>query len=236
MISFKFNQVKNVVFILFAFILVSCSEKTKINDYYSGIVIDELGRPVEGVLVKEDIQKPLGSEAVTDKNGFFKFFYHSSADLTISKEGYISDTIVIVYMDRQGETYSPLVTEDSSKVVIIGENISNLKLSYNEINEPSDYSINYFKFNKDDLFGIWLKNGAKGLDGFKISEKELYAFGYKSRSSERYLIYTIYDDTIILYYSYKYNLTGIIQKLDNENLEINWEGIGVEKYKKWRPD
>ncbi len=231
MISFKFNQEKHIssafICVLLLMFFSACSEK--INDYYSGIVIDELGRPVEGALVEIDNQD---LRTITDKNGFFKIKRTQLFDLTISKEGYISDTIFVADFDYGSYYYSPLITEDSSIVVLSGENISNLRFIKNDIGKPNFFSITDFKFNKNLLFGVWLKNGDKELDGIKIAENELYIFGYSTHFSHRCFMYIINSDTIICGDSY-YNLTGIIQKLDSLNLEVNWAGIGIEKYKRW---
>ncbi|WP_165872193.1 hypothetical protein [Tenacibaculum sp. M341] len=45
---------KQPIFLLLILVLFySCG--IKFNDYYSGIVVDEFGKPIDSVLVKEDL-------------------------------------------------------------------------------------------------------------------------------------------------------------------------------------
>ncbi|MBK7882814.1 MAG: hypothetical protein IPJ81_02485 [Chitinophagaceae bacterium] len=100
----------------------SCNEK--LTGYYSGIIIDELGRPVTNVLVKENVVEKYANKALTDNNGYFKFKKTEGIlpDLILLKEGYINDTIQIVGT-HAGESiaYSPIITEDSTKITLRGK-------------------------------------------------------------------------------------------------------------------
>lgn len=100
-------------------ILTFCSER--INDHYSGIVLDELGRPLEGVLVREDYFSEGYTEnrCITDSNGYFKFNRTGLPEVILSKDGYLNDTINLIW-HQHGETteYSEIVKKDSSILVL----------------------------------------------------------------------------------------------------------------------
>jgi len=64
--------VKNVLILLFISFCSSC--KVHLNDYYSGIVVNERGYPVEKVFIKEYILNNSSNETLetlTNTNGFF---------------------------------------------------------------------------------------------------------------------------------------------------------------------
>jgi len=113
---------------LFALLIVvtitSCG--TRINDYYSRFVVNESGNPVDSVLVKENIAEKFAHKAFTDKNGYFRMNRTDNwlPDLILQKEGYQSDTIRMVWLQHgEKEMYSPLLTKDSSQVIIRKLNI-----------------------------------------------------------------------------------------------------------------
>jgi hypothetical protein len=93
----------------------------KKNDYYSGVVVDESGRPVENALVREFIADSSYARQVTDNNGYFEFKRSESIlpDMIISKNGFITDTIPLVY-SVHGEylEYSSMILKDSSKFTL----------------------------------------------------------------------------------------------------------------------
>ena len=113
---------KKTVIILSVILLTACS--VKINNYYSGFAVDEMDKPISGVLVCKCfglINYEINKEVcdTTDERGHF--FINREKELlhylTFTKEGYITDTIPMVWlMHGEKEMYSPFVTSDSTKV------------------------------------------------------------------------------------------------------------------------
>lgn len=99
--------------------IVACSQKA--NVYYSGVVVDDSGTPIEHALVREFIADSSSTRQFTDSNGYFEFKRSESLlpDMIISKDGFISDTIRLVY-SIHGEyvEYSPMITKDSSIFIL----------------------------------------------------------------------------------------------------------------------
>lgn len=98
--------------------IVSCGS-LKLPDHYSGFVIDEAGKPISGVLVREDL--PIGNNDTTDSAGYFKIKRAGSlCDLIFSKKGYRTDTVEMAWPVVRGEKemYSDLITKDTSKWVM----------------------------------------------------------------------------------------------------------------------
>ena len=222
---------KKIILISILFAILSCSDKVK--DYYSGVIVDELGRPIPEVLVREDYSGNTENKYNTDKNGYFKFNRSGLPDIILSKNEYLNDTLPMVW-HQHGETteYSSFITHDSSKYVLKAKNINSLKFNWQIIEKPVFDTIINFKFDKNLLFGIWLKNGDKNLEGFKILEKEFYFFGYNGNRNMRY---AIDNDSITLYGdNYYFNLKGVIKNLDNKKFIINWENKTTNEYKKWK--
>ncbi len=224
--SFKF-----FVGCIFLRFFTACSEK--INDYYSGIVVDELGRPVKNALVREDYFGNNGNKTLTDKNGFFKFQRSGLPDIVISKNGFVNDTIGLVG-SHAGEKlfYSPLITKDSTTVLFKGKITDKLNFNYKEIRKPDFDTILNSNLKNKQLFGIWLINGDKELRGFKLdSVNGFYHFGY---DGNRFMRYIINEDTITIFKDdYYYQRKGIIKNIDNQSLEIFWNNKENIKYKKW---
>ncbi|RYD71549.1 MAG: hypothetical protein EOP55_20340 [Sphingobacteriales bacterium] len=52
----KFHLTNSVLITLGVLVVLMCACKQKTHDYYAGIIIDEFGKPIEGVFVKEDWQ------------------------------------------------------------------------------------------------------------------------------------------------------------------------------------
>ena len=108
---------------LLPLLLSSCFETT--NDYYSGIIVDELDRPVANVLVKEDLVDAYAFKKLTDNNGYFKFKRNEGVlpDIILSKEGFETDTISMVWT-HAGESieYSDLIKKDSSRFILKSRN------------------------------------------------------------------------------------------------------------------
>ncbi|MNK17603.1 hypothetical protein D3C87_357950 [compost metagenome] len=100
-----------------ALISFSCSER--IHDYHAGFIIDEQGKPIDSALIYEDLAENYVIKTYSDSTGYFKQKRQSLMDLIVSKEGYLTDTIRMVW-HQAGETteYSTLVKTDSSKVVL----------------------------------------------------------------------------------------------------------------------
>ena len=222
---------KKIILISILFAILSCSEK--VNDYYSGVIVDELGRPIPEVLVREDYSGNTENKCITDKNGYFKFNRSGLPEIILSKNEYLNDTLPMVW-HQHGETteFSSFITHDSTEYVLKGKNINSLKFNWQIIEKPVFDTIINFKFDKNLLFGIWLKNGDKNLEGFKILENEFYFFGY---NGNRNLRYAIDNDSITLYGdNYYFNLKGVIKKFDTKNLIINWENKTTNEYKKWK--
>lgn len=113
------QTIKYLLILLLVSAINSC--RIHINDYYSGIVIDELGEPIEEVIIKEAIIGKNAKKVITDKNGFFKMnpSVHVLTSLIVAKEGFISDTIPM-FWHQGGETtdYSKIITKDSTKIII----------------------------------------------------------------------------------------------------------------------
>ncbi|RYX99624.1 hypothetical protein EON78_03315, partial [bacterium] len=148
----------------------ACSEK--IHDYYAGIIIDEFGKPIENVSVKEDLVDKYAGKTTTDKNGFFKLKASTLQGLILKKDGYITDTVPMVW-HQAGETtvYSPLRTADSSKYELKKSNSAELKFLHKEFKtKPQFFQITNPKFNTDSLFGIWMTDEN---NGFKITKEML---------------------------------------------------------------
>lgn len=113
---------KLILLSLLTFALQSCKEQP--SDYYAGFVVDETGKPIENVLVKETS----GSlETKTGKNGFFKLLKDKSitCHLKLEKEGYKSDTIstfdVITNPNNWEDAeivYSSILKSDTTKIVL----------------------------------------------------------------------------------------------------------------------
>ena len=204
------------------------------NDYYSGIILDELGRPVKSVLVKEDIAEKYSIKSLTDKNGFFKMNRTEGifANLIISKKGYISDTIRMVW-HQHGETteFSPVIKRDSSQIILRGGVNNTIKFN-NKItdNRPLFDTIINSKYSLSKIKGTWLKNGIKQLNGLKFNNDGLYVFGI---SGNRHIRYNIIKDTITLYRdNYYFTAKGIIKKLNDTELNIKWAEDNIITYNK----
>ncbi|MDR1761044.1 MAG: carboxypeptidase-like regulatory domain-containing protein [Bacteroidales bacterium] len=122
---------KKIVIILGSILLTACS--VRINNYYSGFVVDEIGNPISEVLVCKCfiIDNCIQNENycdTTDERGYF--YINREKDLLhkliFFKDGYVSDTIPIVWT-QSGETitYSRLVTSDSSGIIMQTQSIQN---------------------------------------------------------------------------------------------------------------
>lgn len=112
-------------YILLIALFTSC-RGTHVNNYYSGFVVDESGNPVDSVLIKEDVSEEYANKTLAGKNGYFKMDRAEMrlCNLIFLKEGYQSDTIRMVWLQHgEKEMYSPLLTEDSSQVIIRKLNI-----------------------------------------------------------------------------------------------------------------
>ncbi|MGE8302304.1 MAG: carboxypeptidase-like regulatory domain-containing protein [Sphingobacterium paramultivorum] len=92
---------KNILYLLVLFLLFSC--KTKVNNFYQGIVLDQIDKPLEGVTVTEEGRNE--KQTITDKNGYFKLDRSSDwlGRLIFIKEGFETDTIPSVW-HQAGET------------------------------------------------------------------------------------------------------------------------------------
>lgn len=221
-------------FLLLGIFLVynSCGEN--LNNYYSGIIVDELGRPVQSVLVKEDIAEKYSNKTLTDSNGFFKMNRTKGifADLLLSKKGYLSDTVPVVW-HQHGETteFSSIIKKDSSQIVIRGEINSDLKFERKVIETPPSFdTIINSKYSLIELKGTWIKNEANELNGLKFSDKGLYVFGIPENRNIRY---NIINDTITLYRdNYYFTTKGIIKKLTENDLSIEWTNNHIINYTK----
>ncbi len=102
-------------------LLFSCSER--IHDYHAGFVVDEQGKPIDSALVYEDLAESHVTKTYTDSTGYFKQKRQALMDLIVAKEGYLTDTIKVVW-HQAGETteYSPIVKKDSTKIVLKADN------------------------------------------------------------------------------------------------------------------
>ena len=118
---------RRTLIILSTILLTACS--VRLNNYYSGFVVDEMGNIVSGVLVSKrfyldidyDINKACYDTTVTDEKGYFyinreKELLHY---LIFSKDDYVTDTVRMVWlMCGEKEMYSPFITSDSAKVTL----------------------------------------------------------------------------------------------------------------------
>lgn len=103
--------------LLILLLLTSCS--SKVREYYSGIITDETGAPIQGVLIREDLLT--GNNGTTDSTGYFKIkrTHNTLPDLILSKKGYRTDTVRMVWlMHGEKEMYSDFLTKSSSKRVM----------------------------------------------------------------------------------------------------------------------
>ena len=97
-----------------ALMIVSCGDK--LQDHYSGFVINEAGEPISGVSIREDL--PAGNNDTTDYAGYFKIRRNDNVlcNLIFSKKGYRTDTVKMVWlMHGEKEMHSDLITKDSAK-------------------------------------------------------------------------------------------------------------------------
>lgn len=217
-------------------LLVYFSSCNSLKDYYSGIVADELDRPVAGVLVKENLVAEYAFSKTTDANGYFKFKRNEGVlpELILSKEGFITDTIYLVF-SHAGESldYSPVIKADSTKLILKGRNTLPLAFQYHEIEKPVFNTITSSKFKATDLYGVWLVNGDEALDGFQLSADNYYAFGY---SGNRYMRYIVNAERITIFKDdYYYSRTGIIKSASGDVLEISWDADKTVIYTRWKP-
>jgi len=221
---------RNSILIIFYFsvlLLSACSER--IHDYYAGIIIDEFGKPIENVSVKEDLVDKYAGKTTTDKNGFFKLKAWTLQGLILKKDGYITDTVAMVW-HQAGETtkYSPLITQDSSKHELKKIKGKELKFLHQEFkNKPEFFQISNPKFNPDSLFGIWQTDEN---NGFKIAKDSYYSLGFDGNRNMRY---TLNFDTLNIFKAdYYFYRKGIIKKLESDNLQILWNDNELLQYKK----
>lgn len=81
---------------------------THVNNYFSGIVIDEFNQPIPGVLIQEGLSEKYAGKTRTDSKGYFKLKRHSLLGLIIAKQGYISDTVKLVETQHGESLLYPL--------------------------------------------------------------------------------------------------------------------------------
>lgn len=79
------------LFLILPLLFLSCKSTEK--NFYHGVVIDEEGKPIENVVVKEDFKYP--QSTVTEDNGFFQLFKSPfvGGKVIFLKKGFINDTI-----------------------------------------------------------------------------------------------------------------------------------------------
>jgi len=112
------NRAITYIILLLALIIVSC-KGSKLRSHYSGFVVDEVGVPILGVLVREDLLA--GNSDTTDSVGYFNIerTNNSLCNLIFSKKAYQTDTVEMVWMMHgEKEVYSDLITQKSSKWVM----------------------------------------------------------------------------------------------------------------------
>lgn len=222
---------KALLIILSYLMFTSCS--VSVRDYYTGFIIDELDRPVSNVSIKEDYHGNVGNESISDQNGYFNFKRTGLPEIVLSKTNYLNDTLRLVG-SHAGEQlyYSTLITKDSTIIVLKGNNNKKLQFTYNEIPKPEFNSITNSKYDINKLFGTWLVNGDKNLEGFRISNDEFYTFGFDGNRNMRYQIN--YDSIIIYKDNYYYQRKGVIKEIENNKLIILWNGNETTKYESWK--
>jgi len=224
----------NLLFLQFGILLIFTSCGVHLNDYYSGIVLDELERPIQSVLIKEDIAEEYSIKTLTDKHGFFKMNRSEGtlANLIVSKKGYVSDTIRM-FWHQYGETteFSSVIKSDSTQIILRGEVNNAIKFNRKVTNDhPLFDTIINSNYSLSQLKGIWLKNGNEELNGLKFSDNGLYVLGIPGNRNIRY---NIIKDTITLYRdNYYFKAKGIIKKLNDTELHIKWaENNKITSYK-----
>lgn len=84
-------------------LLLACESKTK--DYYHGVALDEIGNPIEGVIISEVPITKYPQSTITFKDGSFKLYNSPSfsTNLIFSKKGYVTDTIETYIEFRVGD-------------------------------------------------------------------------------------------------------------------------------------
>ncbi len=225
---------KKHIFLAAVLLLVSCAPKW--SHYYSGIVVDELGRTVPSVRVRSgEVGNP---SVLTDKNGFFKIVREKPGkkgyilELHLEKPGYISDSLVMEWYMGGKRMFSPILRQDSSSVVLKGHVNRELVLQAQKPMKGQQYdTIIDCKFTKEDLQGAWLKNGTEDLNGLRFNHYGLYVFGVEGN---RYISYTIVKDTITLFVKHGQVTKGVIKKLDPQEMQVAWSE-GVTTYQKYKP-
>lgn len=109
---------KNIPYPLIVLLLFSC--KAPVNNFYQGKVLDENGKPIEGVTVLEEHKNE--KQTTTDLNGYFKL--DKSPDwlghLIFIKEGYETDTIPSVWHQAGETTEYNFIEKDTTIVRLKG--------------------------------------------------------------------------------------------------------------------
>ena len=120
------NKMRKRIFVSIIIInalFLSCSPK--VNEYYSGFVVDEFGKQIPDVLIEENTgPNPLKTH--TNKSGFFKLNRIEGiiCNLRLIKNGYKSDTISTYEIryhstGTDGDTeYLSLLTSDTTKIIL----------------------------------------------------------------------------------------------------------------------
>lgn len=97
---------------IFLFIFLNCNSE---NDYYFGRVLDENNNPIKNAIVTVDIFE---EKTKTNNKGYFKLKRNSGwlGNLIFQKEGYLTDTIPIVW-SQHGETLNYNFIENDTTIV-----------------------------------------------------------------------------------------------------------------------
>jgi len=187
--------------------ILSCGTHT--NDYYAGIVVDELGIPIKNVTIKQNLY---------DQYAISTMVWHQHGETT---------------------EFSPIITSDSSKIVLQSSKLNkDIVFTTIETGSIPDYDSTKSRFSKKRLEGIWLKNGTENLNGFKFNKDDLYVYGLSGNRHIRYTIIkdkiTLYKTFFYGRVTKIKKVTGTILEITNTELTIKWSKNNSITYKKFK--
>ncbi|WP_289661938.1 carboxypeptidase-like regulatory domain-containing protein [Flavobacterium panacagri] len=189
--------------IIISVLFLSCSQK--VNDYYSGFVVDEFGKPIADVLIEENTESnPLKTH--TNKSGFFKLNRIEGiiCNLRLMKNGYKSDTISTFKIRYEstgtdGDTeYLSLLTSDTTKIILQKQSndFYNAKdLLVSEIKDIKE--IPYIQNCNDEIFWNLVKQGKKNIPDLinKLTDKTVLKEVYVPMFGGEY---TVADASLVI--------------------------------------
>lgn len=149
------------------------------------------------------------------------------------KEETIIDSNNSKKTDTELEGYDELSDEANYKTYTISEYNTDLEYIPN-IKRPLRSSIKNFKFSKDKLFGIWVRDSSSEAPHatFQITKKSFYVVDYDGDGD---MPYDIDKDSITVYYNDFIKRGKIINATSHDSLVIHWnESKRPTTFYKWK--